>query len=102
VRKQGQALFFRGHINERRSVCKESCTNRIRGPCQPRNSAPASNPTYQWEGKMEVKYIQGAIILAVIAFLILCIAIRPLREWLFGPTEIGDGKGFPWSRHKHR
>jgi hypothetical protein len=51
---------------------------------------------------MEVKYVQGAISIAIIAFLILCIAIRPLREWLFGSPEIDDSKGFPWSRHKNR
>jgi hypothetical protein len=51
---------------------------------------------------MDVKYVQGAIILVIIAVLILCAAIRPIREWLFGPPEIDDSKGFPWSRHKHR
>jgi hypothetical protein len=55
------------------------------------------------EGKqMEVKFIQGAIILAILAFLILCITIRPLREWLFGSPKIDDSKGFPWSRKKHQ
>jgi hypothetical protein len=60
----------------------------------------------QWEGKrmeIEVKFIQGAISLAILVFLILCIVIRPFREWLFGPPEIDDSKGgFPWSRRKHR
>jgi hypothetical protein len=51
---------------------------------------------------MEVKFIQGAIILAVLVFLILCLAIKPLREWLFGPPEVDDTKGFPWSRGKRR
>jgi hypothetical protein len=52
--------------------------------------------------EIEVKFIQGAIILAIIAFLVLCVAIRPLREWLFGPPDIDDSKGFPWSRKKPR
>jgi hypothetical protein len=52
---------------------------------------------------MEVKYVQGAISIAILAFLVLCIAIKPLREWLFGPPEIDDdSKGFPWSRNKHQ
>jgi hypothetical protein len=51
---------------------------------------------------MEVRFIQGAVIIAIFAFLILCIAIRPLREWLFGPPATGSGKGFPYSRKKHR
>jgi hypothetical protein len=51
---------------------------------------------------VDVKFIQGAIILAVLVFLFLCVAIRPLREWLFGPPDIDGGKGFPYSRRKHR
>ena len=51
---------------------------------------------------MEVKYIQGAISLAILVFLVLCIAIRPLRRWLFGSPDIDDGKGFSLSRKKHR
>jgi hypothetical protein len=37
---------------------------------------------------MELKYIQGAIVIAVLAFSISCIAIRALREWLIGPPDI--------------
>jgi hypothetical protein len=51
---------------------------------------------------MEVKFIQGAISFAIIAVLIVCIAIRPLREWLFGPPEIEDSQGFPYSRGKQK
>jgi hypothetical protein len=51
---------------------------------------------------MEVKFIQGTVCLAIIVFLIVCIAIGPLREWLFGLPEIDDSKGFPWSRRKNR
>jgi hypothetical protein len=51
---------------------------------------------------MEVRFIQGAIISAILAVLILCIAIRPLREWLFGSPDIDDRQGFPWSRKKYR
>jgi hypothetical protein len=51
---------------------------------------------------MEVRFIQGAIILSILAFLILCIAIKPLREWLFGLPEIDDSKGFPHSRGNHK
>jgi hypothetical protein len=49
-----------------------------------------------------VKVIQGAIILAILALVILCITIRSLREWLFGIPELDDSKGFPWSRKKTR
>jgi hypothetical protein len=51
---------------------------------------------------MEVKYIQGAIILAALGCLVLCIAIKPLRWWLFGSPDIDDTKGFPHSRRTHR
>jgi hypothetical protein len=51
---------------------------------------------------MEIKYIQGAITLAVIILMILCAVIRPIREWLFGPPEIDDRAGFPWTRKKYR
>jgi hypothetical protein len=46
--------------------------------------------------------VQGAIILAMLAFLFLCIVIKPLREWLFGPPDIDDSKGFPYSRKKYK
>jgi hypothetical protein len=65
------------------------------------SSGPASNPANGREN-VEVKYIQGTIIIAILAFFILCLAIRPIREWLFGPPDIDDSKGFPWSRKKHR
>jgi hypothetical protein len=51
---------------------------------------------------MEVRFLQGTIILAILAFFFLCVAVRPLREWLFGPPEIDDSAGFPWSRRKYR
>ena len=51
---------------------------------------------------MEAKHIQSAISLAILAFLILCVVIRPLRRWLFGSPEIDDRQGFPLSRRKHR
>jgi hypothetical protein len=64
-------------------------------PCQGRNKIREGN-------QVEVRFIQGAVIIAILAFLILCIAIRPFREWLFGPPAIDDSKGFPYSRGKHR
>jgi hypothetical protein len=54
VRGQGQSLFFRGSANERRDVCKEKCANQTRGPCKPRNSAPASNPTNGRENRWKL------------------------------------------------
>jgi hypothetical protein len=51
---------------------------------------------------IEVKYIQSTIILAILTFVILCVVIRPIREWLFGLPDIDDSKGFPWSRRKYR
>jgi hypothetical protein len=63
--------------------------------------ARAGNKTRE-EKQMAVRFIQGTIIIAILAFLILCVAIRPLREWLFGFPGIDDSKGFPWSRKKHQ
>jgi hypothetical protein len=51
---------------------------------------------------MEAKFIQNAITLILLAFLVLCIVIMPLREWLFGRPNVDDRQGFPWSRGKHR
>jgi hypothetical protein len=65
--------------------------------------APAwEEHNFQEEKQVEIKYIQSAISIAVIAFLILCIAITPIREWFFGPPAIDDSKGFPWARNKHQ
>jgi hypothetical protein len=59
------------------------------------------NPLGTGEKQVEVKFIQGAVMLAILAALILYIAIRPLREWLLGPPDIDDRQGFPWSRKNH-
>jgi hypothetical protein len=69
----------------------------------PLRQAPTARKDGQfWDKEMEVNFIQDTIILAILAFLILCITIRPLREWLFGSPEIDASKGFPWSRKKHQ
>jgi hypothetical protein len=51
---------------------------------------------------MEVRFIQGAIIFAILVFVILCVVIRPFREWIFGPPVVDDRQGFPWSRGKRQ
>jgi hypothetical protein len=47
-----------------------------------------------------MNFIQAIAIAAVFVFVVLCIAVRPFREWLFG-QEIGARRGFPRSRRKH-
>jgi hypothetical protein len=54
------------------------------------------------EMKIEAEHVRYAVSLAVPVFLILCAAVRPLREWLFGEPSVNDDGGFPWSRNKKR
>jgi hypothetical protein len=51
---------------------------------------------------MEIKCVQAAIMLALLVFVLVCVAVRPLRRWLFGSPEIDGSKGFPYSRGKRR
>jgi hypothetical protein len=54
------------------------------------------------EMKIEAEHDRYAVSIAVLAFLVLCAAVRPLREWLFGGPSVNDDGGFPWSRRGER
>jgi hypothetical protein len=46
--------------------------------------------------------IQTVIVITVCVSFLAATAIRPIRDWLFGPPELDDRKGFPYSRNKRR
>jgi hypothetical protein len=48
----------------------------------------------------EVEFMRDAIIVAIVAFLILRVVTKRVREWLFGRPGIDEGKGFPYSRKR--
>jgi hypothetical protein len=52
--------------------------------------------------EIEAEHVRCAISLAVLAFLVLCAALKPLREWMFGRPYVNDDGGFPWSRNRER
>jgi hypothetical protein len=49
---------------------------------------------------MEIRIIQGVTILGIIIVSLLIMVIKPVRDWFFGPPEIDDRRGFPYSRKK--
>jgi hypothetical protein len=46
--------------------------------------------------------VQNVIAIALCAIFLVAVAIKPIRDWFFGPPEIDDSKGFPYSRNKNK